>query len=68
MKIDQVFTLSTVVLFIFCLFFLALSLSVVFLQRDVKNLNTEIKELRLLFNQKFLQEMVVDKPTIRFEF
>lgn len=33
--------------------------------KDNQNLQTQIDELRLLFNQKFLQEMVVNKPEIR---
>jgi len=33
-----------------------------------KNLQTQVDELRVLFNEKFLQEMAVNKPTFRFEF
>jgi hypothetical protein len=33
--------------------------------KDNQNLQTQIDELRLLFNQKFLQEMVTDEPKLR---
>jgi hypothetical protein len=33
--------------------------------KEKQNLQTQIDELRLLFNQKFLQEMVTDKPKLR---
>jgi hypothetical protein len=33
--------------------------------KDNQNLQTQIDELRLLFNQKFLQEMVTDQPKLR---
>jgi hypothetical protein len=33
--------------------------------KEKQNLQTQIDELRLLFNQKFLQEMVTDKPSVR---
>jgi hypothetical protein len=36
--------------------------------KEKQNLQTQIDELRLLFNQKFLEEMVVNKPVVRFEF
>jgi len=36
--------------------------------KQSKNLQAQVDELRVLFNQKFLQEMVVNKPTLRFEF
>jgi hypothetical protein len=36
--------------------------------KENKKLQGQIDELRLLFNQKFLQEMVVNKPVVRFEF
>jgi hypothetical protein len=36
--------------------------------KEKQNLQTQIDELRLLFNQKFLGEMVVNKPVVRFEF
>lgn len=36
--------------------------------KEKQNLQTQIDELRLLFNQKFLQEMTVNKPVVRFEF
>jgi hypothetical protein len=33
--------------------------------KDKQNLQTQIDELHLLFNQKFLQEMVTNKPELR---
>ncbi len=36
--------------------------------KENKKLQTQIDELKLLFNQKFLQEMVVDKPVTRSNF
>jgi uncharacterized membrane-anchored protein YhcB (DUF1043 family) len=36
--------------------------------KEKQNLQTQIDELRLLFNQKFLEEMVINKPVVRFEF
>ena len=33
--------------------------------KEKQNLQTQIDELRLLFNQKFLEEMVTDEPNIR---
>jgi hypothetical protein len=33
--------------------------------KDNQNLQTQIDELHLLFNQKFLQEMVTDEPKLR---
>jgi len=36
--------------------------------KEKQNLQTQIDELRLLFNEKFLQEMLVNKPVVRFEF
>jgi hypothetical protein len=33
--------------------------------KEKQNLQTQIDELHLLFNQKFLQEMVTDQPNIR---
>lgn len=68
MRINHLFNPSMFVLLLFCLYFLAISLMIFFMQRDIENLNTEVKELRILFNQKFLQEMVVNKPSIKFEF
>jgi hypothetical protein len=55
-------------MFIYCLGFLIMLLAIVSLKDDVRNVKTETDELRLLFNQKFLQEMVTNKPTLRFEF
>jgi hypothetical protein len=55
-------------MFIYCLGFLIMLLAIVSLKNDVRNVKTETDELRLLFNQKFLQEMVTNKPTLRFEF
>jgi uncharacterized membrane-anchored protein YhcB (DUF1043 family) len=36
--------------------------------KEKQNLQIQIDELRLLFNQRFLGEMVVNKPVVRFEF
>ena len=55
-------------MFIYCLGFSIMLLAIVSLKDDVRNVKTETDELRLLFNQKFLQEMAVNKPTVRFEF
>jgi cytochrome c biogenesis protein CcdA len=52
-------------MFIYCLGFLIMLLAIVSLKDDVRNLKTETDELRLLFNQKFLQEMTVSRPEIR---
>lgn len=35
--------------------------------KHYKNLQTQVDELRVLFNEKFLQEMVVNKPMFRIE-
>jgi len=55
-------------MFIYCLGFLIMLLAIVSLKDDVRNVKTETDELRVLFNQKFLQEMVTNKPSLRFEF
>jgi hypothetical protein len=55
-------------MFIYCLGFLIMLLAIVSLKQDIRNVKTETDELRLLFNQKFLQEMAVNKPVVRFEF
>ena len=54
--------------FIMSLGFMICLLAIVSVNKENKNLQTQIDELRVLFNQKFLQEMVVDKPMFRFEF
>jgi len=36
-----------------------------FLDKESQKLKTQIDELRLLFNQKFLQEMVTNEPKLR---
>jgi len=54
--------------FIMSLGFMICLLAIVGITNQNRNMQTEIDELRLLFNQKFLQEMAVNKPTIRFEF
>jgi hypothetical protein len=36
--------------------------------KENQKLQTQIDELHLIFNQKFLQEMSVNKPVVRFEF
>ena len=48
--------------------FMICLLAIVSVNKENKKLQTEVDELRILFNQKFLQEMVVDKPMFRFEF
>lgn len=52
-------------MFIGCLGFLIILLAIVSLKDDIRNVKIETDELRLLFNQKFLQEMVTDKPQLR---
>ena len=54
--------------FIMSLGFMICLLAIVSVNKENQNLQTQINELRLLFNEKFLQEMVVNKPTVRFEF
>jgi hypothetical protein len=54
--------------FVICIGFTIILLSLGAMDSRNKKLQTQIDELRILFNQKFLQEMVVNKPTIRFEF
>ena len=54
--------------FIFTIAFTILIFAVLKFSKDNKTMREEIDELRLLFNQKFLQEMVTNKPTVRFEF
>ena len=50
---------------VFTIAFTVLIFAVVQLNKDNKTMRAEINELRLLFNQKFLQEMVTDKPQLR---
>ena len=52
--------------FIMSLGFMICLLAIVSVNKESQNLQTQIDELRVLFNQKFLQEMVVDKPVLRF--
>ena len=54
--------------FIMSLGFMICLLAIVSVNKENKKLQTEVDELRILFNQKFLQEMVVDKPMFKFEF
>ena len=54
--------------FIMSLGFMICLLAIVSVNKENQNLQTQIDELRLLFNEKFLQEMVVNKPVVRFEF
>ena len=54
--------------FIMSLGFMICLLAIVSVNKENQNLQTQIDELRLLFNEKFLQEMVVNKPVARFEF
>jgi len=51
--------------FIFTIIFTILIFAVLKLSKDNKTVRAEIDELRALFNQKFLQEMVVNEPEIR---
>ena len=52
-------------MFIGCLGFIVVLLAIISLKDDIRNVKTETDELRLLFNQKFLQEMVTNKPQLR---
>lgn len=52
-------------MFIFCLSFLIILLTILSLKDETRKLKVEIDELRLLFNQKFLQEMAISEPQIR---
>jgi hypothetical protein len=54
--------------FIFTITFTVLIFAVLKLSKDNKVMQAEINELRVIFDQKFLQEMVVNKPVVRFEF
>jgi hypothetical protein len=54
--------------FIFTITFTVLIFAVLKLNKDNKVMQAEINELRVIFDQKFLQEMVVNKPVVRFEF
>jgi hypothetical protein len=54
--------------FIMSLGFMICLLAIVSVNKENQKLQTQIDELHLLFNQKFLQEMVVNKPTVKFEF
>jgi hypothetical protein len=51
--------------FIFTIAFTVLIFAVLKLSKDNKTVRAEINELRELFNQKFLQEMIVSEPEIR---
>lgn len=51
--------------FIFTIAFTILIFAVLKINKDKKEMQAEINELRLIFNQKFLQEMVVTEPEIR---
>jgi len=54
--------------FIMSLGFMICLLAIVSVNKENQNLQTQIDELRLLFNEKFLQEMVTNKPVVRFKF
>ena len=54
--------------FIFTITLTVLIFAVLKLSKDNKTMRAEIDELKVLFNQKFLQEMAVNKPVVRFEF
>jgi hypothetical protein len=60
--------MNTYFAFIMSLGFMICLLAIVSVNKENQNLQTQIDELRLLFNEKFLQEMVVNKPVVRFEF
>jgi hypothetical protein len=45
--------------------FMICLLAIVSVNKENQNLQTQVDELRLLFNQKFLQEMVVEEPKLR---
>jgi hypothetical protein len=51
--------------FIMSLGFMICLLAIISVNKENQNLQTQIDELRLLFNQKFLQEMIIDKPKLR---
>ena len=51
--------------FIFTTAFTILIFAVLKLSKDNKTMRAEIDELRIIFNQKFLQEMAVNEPEIR---
>lgn len=51
--------------FIFTITFTVLIFSILKINKDKKEMQIEINELRLIFNQKFLQEMVTTEPEIR---
>jgi hypothetical protein len=51
--------------FIFTIAFTVLIFAVLKLSKDNKTMRAEVDELRVLFNQKFLQEMAVSEPEIR---
>ena len=51
--------------FIFTIAFTVLIFAVLKLSKDNKTVRLEIDELRVLFNQKFLQEMAVSEPEVR---
>jgi hypothetical protein len=51
--------------FIMSLGFMICLLAIVSVNKENQNLQTQIDELHLLFNQKFLQEMVTDEPKLR---
>lgn len=53
---------------VFTIAFTVLIFAVVQLSKDNRTMRAELDELKILFNQKFLQEMAVNKPVVRFEF
>jgi hypothetical protein len=57
--------MNTYFAFIMSLGFMICLLAIVSVNKENKNLQTQIDELHLLFNQKFLQEMVTDEPKLR---
>lgn len=52
-------------MFIYCFGLLIMLLAIVSLKDDIRKVKIETDELRLLFNQKFLQEMTINDPNIK---
>jgi hypothetical protein len=63
MKIKD--NMNIYVAFIIGIGFTICLLAITELNKQNTILQTQIDELHLLFNQKFLQEMVIDKPELR---
>jgi predicted Holliday junction resolvase-like endonuclease len=52
-------------IFVYCISLLFILLFLFKLKDNNQKLQTQIDELRMIFNQKFLQEMVTDQPKLR---